>query len=69
MKSPELYQATVGSLLRDNNRLRARIYDLEEKLRKLELEQQNAQASRGAVLSALDIKGRLLAMLNRQKKI
>ena len=68
MKSPELYQATVGGLLRENARLRARIDELQENIRKLELEKKSTQDSRRAVLSALDIKGRLLSMINRRKQ-
>ena len=63
----EMYTATVGSLLRENARLRGQIEGLQKKIDDLMAERNRIKASRGAVLKALDIKGRLKAMLKRAR--
>lgn len=64
----EMYTATVGSLLRENARLRGQIHGLQQKIDDLMTEQSRIKASRGAVLKAIDIKGRLKAMIRRATK-
>lgn len=61
----EMYTATVGKLLREIARMRGQIEGLQEKIDELETERDRLKASRGAVLKAIDIKGRLKAMIRR----
>lgn len=63
----EMYTATVGGLLRENARLRGQIAGLQQKIDDLMTERNRLKASRGAVLDALNIKGRLKAMMKRAR--
>lgn len=63
----EMYTATVGGLLRENARLRGQIEQLQNKIDALTTERNRLKASRGAVLKALDITGRLKAMMRRAR--
>lgn len=64
----EMYTSTVGGLLRENARLRGQIEQLQNKIDALTTERNRLKASRGAVLKALDITGRLKAMIRRATK-
>ena len=63
----EMYKATVSSLLRENARLRGLYEAAQRKIDDLLAEKKRTQASRGAVVKSLDIKGRLKAMLKRAR--
>lgn len=63
----EMYTSTVGGLLRENARLRGQIAGLQQKIDDLMTERNRLKASRGAVLKALDITGRLKAMMRRAR--
>ena len=64
----EMYTATVGSLLRENARLRKQLEASHKRIDDLLAERARLKASRGAVLKSLDITGRLKAMLKRVKQ-
>lgn len=65
MSKTDAYKAIYDSALRENKRLQSRIEDLQRRCDDLEAERNRLKASRGAVLKALDITGRLKAMLKR----
>jgi regulator of replication initiation timing len=65
MKSISIYSATIGSLMRENARLRTRVEDLQKRIDELLAERNNLKKSREAVLNALDLKGRLKAMFEK----
>ena len=56
------------SALRDNARLRKSVEVLEKRVADLEAERNRLKASRGAVLKALDIKGRLKQIFEIARK-
>jgi hypothetical protein len=68
MSKTDAYRAVYDSALRENERLRNQIAALLCRVEDLEAERNRLKASRGAVLDALDLKGRLKAMLTRVKK-
>lgn len=68
MSKTDAYRAIYESALRENERLQASLNDLQNKYDDLIAERNRLKASRGAVLKALDIKGRLKAMMKRIKQ-
>lgn len=67
MSKTDAYKAIYDSALRENKRLQAQIEELKRRCDDLEAERNRLKASRGAVLKALDIKGRLKAMIRRAR--
>lgn len=63
----EMYKSTVSGLLRENARLRGLYEASQKKIDELLAERARLKASRGAVVKAIDIKGRLKAMLMRAR--
>lgn len=67
MSKTDAYRAIYESALRENKRMQARIEELQRQCDDLTAERNRLKASRGAVLKALDITGRLKAMMRRAR--
>jgi predicted nuclease with TOPRIM domain len=67
MSKTDAYRAIYESALRENERLQASLHDLQNKYDDLIAERNRLKASRGAVLKAIDLKGRLKAMFERAR--